>query len=194
MKIPNISIIKKTHMRQANYENLFNNKSNATQQNPISLSYDYFSQNPDELINIQCMCFSLDDILFILDVIKENKEDFNYLEKYNFFAKTIDKISNEEAKLDLENRKNPKEKKFIIIYNINEIENNILKDNENINYSKLENDQDSIFILKRIIFCIKTVLSGLNLLNEKDYPYLNNATTTGKFFSALKYTLEDYGE
>ena len=81
------------------------------------------------------MCFSLDDILFILDVIKENKEDFNYLEKYNFFAKTIDKISNEEAKLDLENRKNEKTKKFFLIYNIKETENNFLKDQDNINYS-----------------------------------------------------------
>ena len=194
MKSPNISIIKQTHMRQSNYENLFNNKISAPQQNSISPSYDYFSQNPDELINIQCMCFSLDDILFILDIIKDNKEKFNNLEKYNFFVKTIEKISAEEAKLDLENRKNPKIKKFFLIYNIKEVENNLLKDVDNINYSKLENEQDSTFILKRIIFCIKTVLSGLNLLNDKDYPYLNNAITTGKFFSALKYTLEDYGE
>ena len=194
MKIPNISIIKQTHMRQSYYENLFNNNNSTSQQNSISLNYDYFSQNPDELINIQCMCFSLDDILFILDILKENKEKFKNLEKYNFFVKTIDKISAEEAKLDLENRKNEKTKKFFLIYNIKETENNFLKDQDNINYSKLENDQDSTFILKRIIFCIKTVLSGLNLLNDKDYPYLNNAITTGKFFSALKYTLEDYGE
>ena len=43
------------------------------------------------------MCFSLDDILFILDIIKDNKEKFNNLEKYNFFVKTIEKISAEEA-------------------------------------------------------------------------------------------------
>ena len=194
MKIPNISIIKQTHMRQSYYEDLLNNKDSSPQISSISPSYDYFSQNPDELINIQCMCFSLEDILFILKILKQNKNKFSHLEKFNFFCKTIEKISVFEPKLYLANQKNPEVKPFFLLFNTKEKEIKILNDEENINYSKLENDQDSNFILKRIIFCIKTVLSGLNLLNNKDYPYLNIANTTNKFFSSLKHTLEDYGE
>ncbi len=194
MKIPNISIIKQTHMRQSYYEDLLNNKDTSPQISSISPSYDYFSQNPDELINIQCMCFSLEDILFILKILKQNKNKFSHLEKFNFFCKTIEKISVFEPKLYLANQKNPEVKPFFLLFNTKEKEIKLLNDEENINYSKLENDQDSNFILKRIIFCIKTVLSGLNLLNNKDYPYLNIANTTNKFFSSLKHTLEDYGE
>jgi hypothetical protein len=37
-------------------------------------------------------------------------------------------------------------------------------------------------------------LKGLNLLNNKDFAYLNFAKSTDKFFSALKYTLDELGE
>jgi hypothetical protein len=37
-------------------------------------------------------------------------------------------------------------------------------------------------------------LKGLNLLNNKDFAYLNFAQSSDKFFSALKYTLEELGE
>ncbi len=50
------------------------------------------------------------------------------------------------------------------------------------------------FILNKVKICIKNVLIGLNLLNNKDYPYLNIADSTKNFFSALKYTLDDYGD
>ena len=49
-------------------------------------------------------------------------------------------------------------------------------------------------IYKRIKFCIKTILKGLNLLNNKDYSYLNKAITTKKFFAAIKKTLDDLSE
>ena len=112
MKIPNISIIKQTHMRQSYYEDLLNNKDSSPQISSISPSYDYFSQNPDELINIQCMCFSLEDILFILKILKQNKNKFSHLEKFNFFCKTIEKISVFEPKLYLASQKNPEVKPF----------------------------------------------------------------------------------
>ena len=53
---------------------------------------------------------------------------------------------------------------------------------------------NSDLICKRIKFCIKTILKGLNLLNNKDFAYLNFANSTDKFFSALKYTLDELGE
>ena len=55
-------------------------------------------------------------------------------------------------------------------------------------------EQDSELICKRVKFCIKTILKGLNLLNNKDYSYLNKAFSTKKFFSAIKKTLNDLSE
>ena len=39
---------------------------------------------------------------------------------------------------------------------------------------------------------IKTILRRLNLLNIKEYPYLNFATSNEKFFQAINYTLKDF--
>ena len=41
--------------------------------------YDYFNENKEEILNIQCICFSLDDILFILTLIGRNIKAFKYL-------------------------------------------------------------------------------------------------------------------
>jgi hypothetical protein len=46
-------------------------------------------------------------------------------------------------------------------------------------------------IYKRIKFCIKTILKELNLLNNKDYSYLNQAISIKKIFSVIKKTLYD---
>ena len=55
-------------------------------------------------------------------------------------------------------------------------------------------NQDSDLICKRTKFCIKTILKGLNLLNNKDNSYLNKAITSNKFFSTIKHTLNDLSE
>ena len=42
--------------------------------------------------------------------------------------------------------------------------------------------------------CIEKILTGLNLLNIKDYSYLNMATSNKKFLDAIQYTLKDLFE
>jgi hypothetical protein len=49
-------------------------------------------------------------------------------------------------------------------------------------------------ICLKIKNCIKTILKGLNVLNNKDYSYLNMATSNEKFLDAIQYTLQDIGE
>ena len=70
----------------------------------------------------------------------------------------------------------------------------LLKKQKKATSTFLSNEQDSELIFKRVKFCIKTILKGLNLLNNKDFAYLNFAQSSDKFFSALKYTLEELGE
>ncbi len=188
MEIPIYSLIKDTHMRSV----VIDDNNNLLNKIEIP-NYDYFSINPEELINIHCICFSLDDILFLVRTIKNNIQSFKHLVKYNFFSKTIDKILNEESKLTFENNKEENFGRFFLIYDVQEQKDKLFKE-EKTNYSKEENTKDSTFILKRILFCIKTVLLGLNYLNNKDYPYLNAASSSKKFFLALKYTLEDFNE
>ena len=189
MKTPIYSIINDTHMKK--------NKSidiKKSLYNDIEIpTYNYFSQNPDELVNIHCVCFSIEDILFLINVLKNNKDYFKDFLKFNFFSKTIDKICPHEEKLKNSLKKDLISKKFFIIYKIQEQENKLFIE-ENVNYLKEKNINDSNFILKRILFSIKRVLLGLNYLNNKDYPYLNAAKSSKKFFLALKHTLDDYDE
>jgi len=37
--------------------------------------YKYFKANKDEIIHLQCICISVDDILFILETISKNKKN-----------------------------------------------------------------------------------------------------------------------
>ena len=39
-------------------------------------NYNYFKENPNELVNIQSMCFSISDVVFLYKIIKNNLEFF----------------------------------------------------------------------------------------------------------------------
>ena len=43
---------------------------------PPTPSYDYFSENSDEILKVQCICFSTSDILFIMSLIKDHISNF----------------------------------------------------------------------------------------------------------------------
>ena len=78
--------------------------------------YDYFNENKEEILNIQCICFSLDDILFILTLIGRNIKAFKHLPDYIFFERTYEFIQPSDYKLDQENTKNPDTRNFFIIF------------------------------------------------------------------------------
>ena len=158
--------------------------------------YNYFSQHNDELIHLQCICFSLDDILFILTLIGRNIQAFSGLPDFTFFERTYEFIQPSDYKLDQENSRNPDQKKFFIIFKDEKNSNleKLIKKNKKTASTFASEEKDADLIYKRIKFCIKTVLKGLNLLNSKDYSHLNMAMNNKKFFSSLKYTLDDFGE
>ena len=155
-----------------------------------SIEYDYFEENPDESINIQCTCFSIQDIVFLYQMIEPKIEQFKHLPKYSFFRKTIEKIGNEIPKLANESKTTQNKTSFFIIFKEFQNKNyDVLKDP--IKYSMISEPGNSTDIANRIQFCIKTVLKGLNLINNKDYAYLNFATSNHQFFRALNYTLNE---
>ena len=167
--------------------------------------FNYFAENPDEILHLQSICFSIQDILFIIELIGRDIQKFSNLPRFNFFSKSYRRIFNESEilnKLKLEittipNTSNTlKQRPFFVI-----IKEEVNTQLEKLNQQKKENsstfassEQDSDLIYKRIKYCIKIILKGLNLLNNKDFAYLNFANSTDKFFSALKYTLDELGE
>ena len=163
---------------------------------PPHHTYDYFKENSDEILHLQCICFSIQDILFIMNLINKNIKIFSNLEKYSFFCKTYERIQKDEYKLDGEMNKDIKKVKFFVIF---QDEKNSQLEKLMVQKDKIEStfvgeNEESDLICKRVKFCIKTILKGLNLLNNKDFTYLNMAISTDKFLTALKYILEDIGE
>ena len=158
--------------------------------------FNYFKEHKEEILHLQCICFSLDDILFILSLIGRNLKAFKDLPDYIFFERTYEFIQPSDYKLDQENSRHPDTKNFFIIYK--DEKNNILKDymKEKKKNSLAFNpdEEDPTSMNKKFKFCIKTILKGLNYLNTRDYAYLNMAINSRKFFTALKYILEESGE
>ena len=168
---------------------------NIINKNSQQKTYDYFEENTDEILRLQCICYSLNDIIFIINLINKNKNIFSGLNKYNFFLKTFELIQADEYKLDREINKDPTSIKFFVIFQDeknSKLEMPIMQKNKI--DSNLEFGTESDLICKRIKICLKTILKGLNLLNNKDFTYLNMATSSDKFFTSLKYILEDLGE
>ena len=164
--------------------------------------FNYFEENYDEILHLQSICFNAQDILFLIELIGRNVDKFKDLPKFNFFMKTYNRIKNESELLKnlINEQKSVTEKQnkipfFVIFKEEQNYQLEKLKNQQKKNISTFESsEQDSDLINKRIKFCIKTILKGLNLLNNKDFGYLNFANSTDKFFSALKYTLDELGE
>ena len=158
--------------------------------------YNYFQQHSDEILHLQCICFSIDDILYILTLIGRNIQAFSGLPNFSFFERTYEFIQPSDYKLDKENSLNPDQNKFFIIFKDEKNSNleTLIKKKKKNTSTFISGDEDSDLIFQRFKFCIKTVLKGLNLLNSKDYAHLNMAYNTRKFFTALKHTLDDFGE
>ena len=160
--------------------------------------YEYFKENSDEILHLQSICFNIDDINFLLELIGRNINLFKDLPRFIFFSKTYTKIKNQTEVLNglLKEDKTSMKKIFYVIFKDekNSILEQLAEQKKKSNLKFESNEQDSELICKRVKFCIKTILKGLNLLNNKDFAYLNFAQSSDKFFSALKYTLEELGE
>ena len=159
--------------------------------------YDYFKENSDEILHLQCICFSIQDILFIINLINKNINSFKDLDKNEFFMQNVENIKKEVNKLNLLINRDTKSNKYFVIFQDeknSKLEKLTIGNSHNESTFIKGEKKESDFVCKRIKICIKTILKGLNLLNKKDLTYLNMATSSDKFFNAIKYISEDLGE
>ena len=194
-KNPDIKINQKKQNEQKDKIKNDENKGNANSaiNNNQTLLYDYFEENPDEIMRLQAICFSITDVLFILKLLKDKDKKFKNLPRYEYFKKTIERIVCDDYKL--EEQEKEKANSFFIVY----------KDERNTQLEKLfkskknsqttfftdeKMDKDPSVILARIKFCIKNILKNVEL----NFTYLDKSTTTDKFFSAIYYELDEAGE
>ena len=160
-------------------------------------NYDYFKENSDEIIRIKSVCFSEMDILFIIKLIYKNIDLFKDLPNFDRLKKAMKEKDIKNLEQTIENEKENRKKRksensegkgyYSIFY---EEENYQLK--ELFNTKGKKGDKGDKSLLFRIKSSIKTILRRLNLLNKKQYSYLNFATSNEKFFQALNCTLKDF--
>ena len=155
--------------------------------------YNYFKENNEEILHLKSICFSISDISFILELIDRKKDIFEGLPEYNNFLKYYNDLSSNKNTISKMDKSDSKIKEFFILFKDekNERLENLLRSNKNNISTFIASNQDSDIICKRFKFCIKTIL---NLLNNKDYSYLNKAISTNKFFTEIKHTLNDISE
>ncbi len=172
------------------------NKTSEVKNHHVFTKYNYFKENEEELVNIQCICFSINDILLIIKYLKPHLQTIKTSSNMNpssvnLLVKSVEKISGHEVFLTslLPNKMEPK-RKFMLIFNV---ENNPEK--MDLLYPKIfrftfTNEIESEVILKRIKFCVKLILRGINMINPRVYSYLNSATSTKNFIIALNQILQ----
>ena len=178
------------------FENIENNTfrfgvKNIIQKNKKKppITYDYFSENPDEILRLQTICFNVTDAITLKDIIYENEIQFKDLPKFSSIKKAIEEIDHNEPNIDQAKKKYEKKdgKSFFLIYKFDKVPDTY----EFLSRKKSRKEKPLIW---RIKDCIKTILKGLNLLDIKDYSYLSMATNNEKFFQAINHTLKDLAE
>jgi hypothetical protein len=151
-------------------------------------------------MNLRCAEKILEKIKYDLYHIREAKK-FLKIEKF-VDSEEIEVCitTRDELKEKLKNDKNKKNKEVKVI-NAQPEPAILIRDGTKCEHRKISeisnnevDENESDLVCRHIKYCIKIILKGLNLLNNKDFTYLNMATSSDKFFTALKYILEDIGE
>ena len=167
------------------------------------IKYNYFKENQEELVNIQSVCFSIEDILQILRFVKPKLNIFKNMATTlatntpttspTFFVRTIEKIAYQEPYLNevLSKSKAKNTRYFFLIFNIDNNPEKINILNPKTFYFTFTNEIESNeMILRRVKSCIRLILKGLNLINHRVYSHLNRAISTQNFFIALNQIMQ----
>jgi len=159
-------------------------------------SLDYFSHNKEQLINLQSICFSIDDLFVLFKTVKNNLDLFSHDIS---LKKSLEKIEIQEEFLKkkiLEYNDNNIKKYFLVhkVINNPEKEEILYPRQSRFTFSENDDEKNDEFILSRLKFCIKTILRNLNEINSTVYSHLSEADTTEKLFHALNkiIDLEDF--
>ena len=161
--------------------------------------YNYFKENIDEFIQLQCICISVNDILFILEIISKNQKQFENLINYEDFDKIINNINKGYEKDIVNMMQNPNKNIFFMLFNekykskMKKVLKYYYKTRKSSLFKILKKGEEKIKY-KKIKICIKKVLKSLSDINSKSNTFLNFAKTNDKFLTAIKYIIDDNSE
>ena len=134
------------------------------------------------------------DFLFIIKLISKNIDAFKYLPNFEGLKNAMKENNLKEIEEiiyeAIENSGNSKKEGYYTIFY--EEENNLLKELKKIKDKEKKEEKEDLSLLSRYKNSLKIILRRLNLLNIKQYSYLNYATSNENFFHALNCTLRDF--
>ena len=134
------------------------------------------------------------DFLFIIKLINKNIDAFKYLPNFEGLKKAMKENNLKEIEEiiyeTIENSGNSKKEGYYTLFY--EEENSQLKELKKIKEKEKKEEKEDLSLLSRYKNSLKIILRRLNLLNIKQYSYLNYATSNENFFHALNCTLRDF--
>ena len=174
--------------------NFLNNLIEKKSSKNINYKNEYFKYNTDEIIFLQSICISVDDILFILDIISKNKNFFENLKDYKNFEKLLNNINKTCEKDIVSIMSNPKKNLFFVLFNKiykTKIEKAFKYYNKTRKSSTLLLKNEEKMNYKRIKICIKKALKNIGDISSKSNTFLNFVTSNNKFLESIKLSLDD---
>lgn len=189
----------KTYVTEANDTNK-NIENNDTNTNTISsyselsnISFDYFEIMKEELVNIKSICFSINEILTIVNILARNIKELKADPYYTTLVKSYEKLTFQENYLKslVKNDNKLGQKRYFLIFkhNYNPAYSHLLKPKDSIftcsDFNESLTQQNREFILQRVKYCINFLLRQLNMINPKTYSFLSNCNYTLEIFSSL---------
>lgn len=145
--------------------------------------YSYFNYYPKEIIRIDCICYSVKDMILLWDILYKNKKDF---ENDNGLYKAICKFQSQEKFL-LELEKKDSVRKFMLAFRdyekmINPHEIKLFGNKDKFeNFCISDNSNDA----EKVKYCIKHILKSLDIIDPKNYTQIQYTTDTENFFVQL---------
>lgn len=154
--------------------------------------YEYYIENEDEILHLQCICFSISDLIFILSLINKHFSIFNGLPNYDLFYETFQLLHSKEKTLKSIDTNKLNTNKFFTIFKEKpclKLEQLIRLRNENAPI--LIDNKNPELIFDSVKFSIIKILKKLIALDKKYYGYLNTATTNKEFLILLAKLVND---
>ena len=146
----------------------------------------------NSLWNLEYICFSINDLLYILKLINKNQNIFINLKKNEIFFNMFQSFLSKKSQLESIIKEDENTQLFYIVFNnplchLYDDLKNQKKKNLKI-FSQNPNNISSDSIINNIKISLKMLLQELEIINKRRYTFLNKAFSNEKFFKYLYYS------
>ena len=181
-----------------NIEQLLEYKKALTNKEEIkekrNIEFNFLKAHPEERMEHQSICFSLEDYFAIYNILKTN-DNYNYVleDKNSIEYKTYMKFPFHEDKLmKIKEKDNAEDKKVYVVFTQSiydeELNSKINeKRDKNLSFQSkqdLSEANNEIFILSRVKYCINTIIKHLNPLSKTNF-FVDEKESTENFVKGL---------